>query len=143
MIIKIDVQDNDYAENICEILQNKVFGLLFIFEDYFFAQLDEIRGKSDKESLTKFVEISKKRDELRKWFSFEDGVPKEEVKNTKKIIKESILFLIKNSYSNDNLKYLSNSITISFPKTMKAEWENGEVIYYFPTTYSKNKFMLF
>ena len=143
MIVKINIQDNDFASGICDVLQRKVSGLLYIFEDYFWAKLDDIKEKNDPESLRQFVEISTKRDDLREWFMSDDGIPKEEVKNVKQIVKDSVLFLIKNHYDNDTLKYLKDNITISFPKTMKGEWENGEVIYYFPTTYSKNKFLLF
>lgn len=60
----------------------------------------------------------------------------------KDIIKKSILFLIKDDLKR-NLEYLEESIEIEFPKSINCEWENGEVIYYIPNSYTENKFLLF
>ena len=45
MIIKINVNDNDFAEKIEDILETKVNGLIFITDEYFNKQLDELKDK--------------------------------------------------------------------------------------------------
>ena len=55
---------------------------------------------------------------------------------------QSVLFLIKDKFQKD-LNYLEDSIEIEFPKSIDCEWENGEVIYYIPNSYTENKFLLF
>ena len=69
-------------------------------------------------------------------------IPKEKMNEAKDIIKKSILFLIKDDLKR-NLEYLEDSIEIEFPKSINCEWENGEVIYYIPNSYTENKFLLF
>ena len=89
-----------------------------------------------------YKDISIQRDDIKDWI-FNNNIPSEEKENAINIIKQSVLYLIKNSFSNDSLKYLEDVIKISFPKSMNAQWENGEAIFYFPNTYSINKFLLF
>lgn len=141
MIIKININDNDYAERIEEVLETKINGLIFITDEYFNKQLDELKDKKDSEDVKKYVNISIQRDDVRHWL-YEEKIPKDKIDETKDIIKQSVLFLIKDDFQKD-LNYLEESIEIEFPKTMNCEWENGEVIYYIPNTYSQNKFMLF
>ena len=142
MIIKIDINDNDYAEKIFNILNKKVNGLWGICDKYFDDKLDELYDLNDKESLMEYKDISIQRDDIKDWI-FNNNIPSEEKENAINIIKQSVLYLIKNSFSNDSLKYLEDVIKISFPKSMNAQWENGEAIFYSPNTYSINKFLLF
>jgi hypothetical protein len=139
MIIKIDVKDNDFAEKVADRLNSKVNGLVAIYDDYYYSAL---KKEVDNEDPNPYVTIAKERDDIKDWI-YNEKIPTDKIKEAKEIIKKSVLFLIKNSFDDDDLEYLEDEIEISFPKTMKAEWENGEVIYYFPHTYSKNKFMLF
>ena len=76
------------------------------------------------------------------YVSSELKIPKEKMNEAKDIIKKSILFLIKDDLKR-NLEYLEDSIEIEFPKSINCEWENGEVIYYIPNSYTENKFLLF
>ena len=142
MIIRIDVQDNDYAETIAEILDRKTRGMMAIYDDYFYGKLDKYADSDDTDSLKKYREVSIQRDNIKNWI-FDDEIPKDKVDEARDILKECVMHLIRNKFSKNDIEYLGNSIEISFPKTMKAEWENGEVIYYIPNTYSENKFMLF
>lgn len=141
MIIKIDVNNNDYAERISEILDKKVNGLWQIYDDYFNDLLEKCQG-NDYDSLLKYREISIKKDDIKEWI-FNDKIPEEKVKEASDIIKECVLHLLYNSYSDESLDYLRKEIVITFPKDMNAKWENGEAIFYFPNTYSKHKFLLF
>ena len=141
MIIKINVNDNDFAEKIEDILETKVNGLIFITDAYFNKQLDELKDKDNPEDVRKYVGISIQRDNVRDWL-YEEKIPKEKISEAKDIIKKSILFLIENDLKR-NLEYLEESIEIEFPKSISCEWENGEVIYYIPNSYTENKFLLF
>ena len=141
MIIKINVNDNDFAEKIEDILETKINGLIFITDEYFNKQLDEFKDKDAPEDVRKYVDISIQRDNVRDWI-YEEKIPKEKMSEAKDIIKKSILFLIKDDLKR-NLEYLEDSIEIEFPKSINCEWENGEVIYYIPNSYTENKFLLF
>ena len=141
MIIKINVNDNDFAEKIEDILETKINGLIFITDEYFNKQLDKLKDKDTPEDVKKYVDISIQRDNVRDWI-YEEKIPKEKMSEAKDIIKKSILFLIKDDLKR-NLKYLEDSIEIEFPKSINCEWENGEVIYYIPNSYTENKFLLF
>ena len=141
MIIKINVNDNDFAEKIEDILETKINGLIFITDEYFNKQLDELKDKDAPEDVRKYVDISIQRDNVRDWI-YEEKIPKEKISEAKDIIKKSILFLIKDDLKR-NLEYLEDSIEIEFPKSINCEWENGEVIYYIPNSYTENKFLLF
>lgn len=141
MIIKINVNDNDFAEKIEDILETKINGLMFITDEYFNKQLDKLKDKDTPEDVKKYVDISIQRDNVRDWI-YEEKIPKEKMNEAKDIIKKSILFLIKDDLKR-NLEYLENSIEIEFPKSINCEWENGEVIYYIPNSYTENKFLLF
>ena len=141
MIIKINVNDNDFAEKIEDILETKLNGLIFITDEYFNKQLDELKDKDAPEDVRKYVDISIQRDNVRDWI-YEEKIPKEKMSEAKDIIKKSILFLIKDDLKR-NLEYLEDSIEIEFPKSINCEWENGEVIYYIPNSYTENKFLLF
>ena len=141
MIIKINVNDNDFAEKIEDILETKINGLIFITDEYFNKQLDKLKDKDTPEDVKKYVDISIQRDNVRDWI-YEEKVPKEKMNEAKDIIKKSILFLIKDDLKR-NLEYLEDSIEIEFPKSINCEWENGEVIYYIPNSYTENKFLLF
>ena len=141
MIIKINVNDNDFAEKIEDILETKVNGLIFITDEYFNKQLDKLKDKDTPEDVKKYVDISIQRDNVRDWI-YEEKIPKEKMNEAKDIIKKSILFLIKDDLKR-NLEYLEDSIEIEFPKSINCEWENGEVIYYIPNSYTENKFLLF
>ena len=57
MIIKINVNDNDFAEKIEDILETKVNGLIFITDEYFNKQLDELKDKDNPEDIRKYVDI--------------------------------------------------------------------------------------
>ena len=141
MIIKINVNDNDFAEKIEDILETKVNGLIFITDAYFNKQLDELKDKDNPEDVRKYVDISIQRDNVRDWL-YEEKIPKDKINEAKNIIKQSVLFLIKDKFQKD-LNYLEDSIEIEFPKSIDCEWENGEVIYYIPNSYTENKFLLF
>ena len=141
MIIKINVNDNDFAERIEDILEAKVNGLVFITDEYFNKQLDELKDKDAPENVRKYVDISIQRDNVRDWL-YEEKIPKDKIDEAKNIIKQSVLFLIKDKFQKD-LNYLEDSIEIEFPKSINCEWENGEVIYYIPNSYTENKFLLF
>ena len=141
MIIKINVNDNDFAEKIEDILETKVNGLIFITDAYFNKQLDELKDKDAPENVRKYVDISIQRDNVRDWL-YEEKIPKDKIDEAKNIIKQSVLFLIKDKFQKD-LNYLEDSIEIEFPKSIDCEWENGEVIYYIPNSYTQNKFLLF
>ena len=141
MIIKINVNDNDFAEKIEDILETKINGLIFITDEYFNKQLDKLKDKDTPEDVKKYVDISIQRDNVRDWI-YEEKIPKEKMSEAKDIIKKSILFLIKDDLKR-NLEYLEDSIEIDFPKSINCEWENGEVIYYIPNSYTENKFLLF
>ena len=141
MIIKINVNDNDFAEKIEDILETKINGLTFITDEYFNKQLDKLKDKDTPEDVKKYVDISIQRDNVRDWI-YEEKIPKEKMNEAKDIIKKSILFLIKDDLKR-NLEYLEDSIEIEFPKSINCEWENGEVIYYIPNSYTENKFLLF
>lgn len=141
MIIKINVNDNDFAEKIEDILETKVNGLIFITDEYFNKQLDELKDKDAPEDVRKYVDISIQRDNVRDWL-YEEKIPKDKIDEAKNIIKQSVLFLIKDKFQKD-LNYLEDSIEIEFPKSIDCEWENGEVIYYIPNSYTENKFLLF
>ena len=141
MIIKINVNDNDFAEKIEDILETKINGLTFITDEYFNKQLDKLKDKDTPEDVKKYVDISIQRDNVRDWI-YEEKIPKEKMSEAKDIIKKSILFLIKDDLKR-NLEYLEESIEIGFPKSISCEWENGEVIYYIPNSYTENKFLLF
>lgn len=141
MIIKINVNDNDFAEKIEDILETKINGLIFITDEYFNKQLDKLKDKDTPEGVKKYVDISIQRDNVRDWI-YEEKIPKEKMSEAKDIIKKSILFLIKDDLKR-NLEYLEDSIEIEFPKSINCEWENGEVIYYIPNSYTENKFLLF
>lgn len=141
MIIKINVNDNDFAEKIEDILETKVNGLIFITDAYFNKQLDELKDKDNPEDVRKYVDISIQRDSVRDWL-YEEKIPKDKIDEAKNIIKQSVLFLIKDKFQKD-LNYLEDSIEIEFPKSINCEWENGEVIYYIPNSYTENKFLLF
>ena len=141
MIIKINVNDNDFAEKIEDILETKINGLIFITDEYFNKQLDKLKDKDTPEDVKKYVDISIQRDNVRDWI-YEEKIPKEKMSEAKDIIKKSILFLIKDDLKR-NLEYLEDSIEIEFPKYINCEWENGEVIYYIPNSYTENKFLLF
>ena len=141
MIIKINVNDNDFAEKIEDILETKINGLIFITDEYINKQLDEFKDKDAPEDVRKYVDISIQRDNVRDWI-YEEKIPKEKMSEAKDIIKKSILFLIKDDLKR-NLEYLEESIEIGFPKSISCEWENGEVIYYIPNSYTENKFLLF
>ena len=141
MIIKINVNDNDFAEKIEDILETKINGLIYITDEYFNKQLDELKDKDTPEDVKKYVDISIQRDNVRDWI-YEEKIPKEKMSEAKDIIKKSILFLIKDDLKR-NLEYLEDSIEIEFPKSINCEWENGEVIYYIPNSYTENKFLLF
>lgn len=141
MIIKINVNDNDFAEKIEDILETKVNGLIFITDAYFNKQLDELKDKDNPEDVRKYVDISIQRDNVRDWL-YEEKIPKDKIDEAKNIIKQSVLFLIKDKFQKD-LNYLEDSIEIEFPKSINCEWENGEVIYYIPNSYTENKFLLF
>lgn len=141
MIIKINVNDNDFAEKIEDILETKVNGLIFITDEYFNKQLDELKDKDAPEDVRKYVDISIQRDNVRDWL-YEEKIPKDKIDEAKNIIKQSVLFLIKDKFQKD-LTYLEDSIEIEFPKSINCEWENGEVIYYIPNSYTENKFLLF
>lgn len=141
MIIKINVNDNDFAEKIEDILETKINGLIFITDEYFNKQLDKLKDKDTPEDVKKYVDISIQRDNVRDWI-YEEKIPKEKMSEAKDIIKKSILFLIKDDLKR-NLEYLEDSIEIEFPKSINCEWENGEVIYYIPNSYTENKFLLF
>lgn len=141
MIIKINVNDNDFAEKIEDILETKVNGLIFITDEYFNKQLDELKDKDAPEDVRKYVDISIQRDNVRDWL-YEEKIPKDKIDEVKNIIKQSVLFLIKDKFQKD-LNYLEDSIEIEFPKSIDCEWENGEVIYYIPNSYTENKFLLF
>ena len=141
MIIKINVNDNDFAEKIEDILETKINGLTFITDEYFNKQLDKLKDKDTPEDVKKYVDISIQRDNVRDWI-YEEKIPKEKMNEAKDIIKKSILFLIKDDLKR-NLEYLEESIEIGFPKSISCEWENGEVIYYIPNSYTENKFLLF
>lgn len=141
MIIKINVNDNDFAEKIEDILETKINGLIFITDEYFNKQLDKFKDKDTPEDVKKYVDISIQRDNVRDWI-YEEKIPKEKMNEAKDIIKKSILFLIKDDLKR-NLEYLEDSIKIEFPKSINCEWENGEVIYYIPNSYTENKFLLF
>ena len=141
MIIKINVNDNDFAEKIEDILETKINGLIFITDEYFNKQLDKLKDKDTPEDVKKYVNISIQRDNVRDWI-YEEKIPKEKMNEAKDIIKKSILFLIKDDLKR-NLEYLEDSIEIEFPKSINCEWENGEVIYYIPNSYTENKFLLF
>lgn len=141
MIIKININDNDFAEKIEDILETKVNGLIFITDEYFNKQLDELKDKDAPEDVRKYVDISIQRDNVRDWL-YEEKIPKDKIDEAKNIIKQSVLFLIKDKFQKD-LNYLEDSIEIEFPKSIDCEWENGEVIYYIPNSYTENKFLLF
>ena len=141
MIIKINVNDNDFAEKIEDTLETKINGLIFITDEYFNKQLDKLKDKDTPEDVKKYVDISIQRDNVRDWI-YEEKIPKEKMSEAKDIIKKSILFLIKDDLKR-NLEYLEDSIEIEFPKSINCEWENGEVIYYIPNSYTENKFLLF
>ena len=141
MIIKINVNDNDFAEKIEDILETKINGLIFITDEYFNKPLDKLKDKDTPEDVKKYVDISIQRDNVRDWI-YEEKIPKEKMNEAKDIIKKSILFLIKDDLKR-NLEYLEDSIEIEFPKSINCEWENGEVIYYIPNSYTENKFLLF
>ena len=141
MIIKINVNDNDFAEKIEDILETKVNGLIFITDEYFNKQLDELKDKDAPEDVRKYVDISIQRDNVRDWL-YEEKIPKDKIDEAKNIIKQSVLFLIKDKFQKD-LNYLEDFIEIEFPKSIDCEWENGEVIYYIPNSYTENKFLLF
>ena len=141
MIIKINVNDNDFAEKIEDILETKINGLIFITDEYFNKQLDEFKDKDTPEDVKKYVDISIQRDNVRDWH-YEEKIPKDKIDEAKNIIKQSVLFLIKDKFQKD-LNYLEDSIEIEFPKSINCEWENGEVIYYIPNSYTENKFLLF
>lgn len=141
MIIKINVNDNDFAEKIEDILETKINGLIFITDEYFNKQLDKLKDKDTPEDVKKYVDISIQRDNVRDWI-YEEKIPKEKMSEAKDIIKKSILFLIKDDLKR-NLEYLEDSIEIEFSKSINCEWENGEVIYYIPNSYTENKFLLF
>ena len=141
MIIKINVNDNDFAEKIEDILETKINGLIFITDEYFNKQLDKLKDKDTPEDVKKYVDISIQRDNVRDWI-YEEKIPKGKMNEAKDIIKKSILFLIKDDLKR-NLEYLEDSIEIEFPKSINCEWENGEVIYYIPNSYTENKFLLF
>ena len=141
MIIKINVNDNDFAEKIEDIVETKINGLIFITDEYFNKQLDKLKDKDTPEDVKKYVDISIQRDNVRDWI-YEEKIPKEKMNEAKDIIKKSILFLIKDDLKR-NLEYLEDSIEIEFPKSINCEWENGEVIYYIPNSYTENKFLLF
>ena len=141
MIIKINVNDNDFAEKIEDILETKVNGLIFITDEYFNKQLDKLKDKDAPEDVRKYVDISIQRDNVRDWL-YEEKIPKDKIDEAKNIIKQSVLFLIKDKFQKD-LNYLEDSIEIEFPKSIDCEWENGEVIYYIPNSYTENKFLLF
>lgn len=141
MIIKINVNDNDFAEKIEDILETKINGLIFITDEYFNKQLDKLKDKDTPEDVKKYVDISIQRDNVRDWI-YEEKIPKNKIDEAKDIIKKSILFLIKDDLKR-NLEYLEDSIEIEFPKSINCEWENGEVIYYIPNSYTENKFLLF
>ena len=141
MIIKINVNDNDFAEKIEDILETKVNGLIFITDAYFNKQLDELKDKDNPEDVRKYVDISIQRDNVRDWL-YKEKIPKDKIDEAKNIIKQSVLFLIKDKFQKD-LTYLEDSIEIEFPKSINCEWENGEVIYYIPNSYTENKFLLF
>ena len=134
MIIKINVNDNDFAEKIEDILETKINGLIFITDEYFNKQLDKLKDKDTPEDVKKYVDISIQRDNVRDWI-YEEKIPKEKMSEAKDIIKKSILFLIKDDLKR-NLEYLEDSIEIEFPKSINCEWENGEVIYYIPNSYT-------
>ena len=141
MIIKININDNDFAEKIEDILEIKINGLIFITDEYFNKQLDKLKDKDTPEDVKKYVDISIQRDNVRDWI-YEEKIPKNKIDEAKDIIKKSILFLIKDDLKR-NLEYLEDSIEIEFPKSINCEWENGEVIYYIPNSYTENKFLLF
>ena len=141
MIIKINVNDNDFAEKIEDILETKINGLIFITDEYFNKQLDKLKDKDTPEDVKRYVDISIQRDNVRDWI-YEEKIPKGKMNEAKDIIKKSILFLIKDDLKR-NLEYLEDSIEIEFPKSINCEWENREVIYYIPNSYTENKFLLF
>ena len=141
MIIKINVNDNDFAEKIEDILETKINGLIFITDKYFNKKLDKLKDKDTPEDVKKYVDISIQRDNVRDWI-YEEKIPKNKIDEAKDIIKKSILFLIKDDLKR-NLEYLEDSIEIEFQKSINCEWENGEVIYYIPNSYTENKFLLF
>ena len=144
MIVKIDVNDNDFAETVYDCLNKYVQGIGFITDDYFSAKMKQVVGKDNEKSLIAYKEYSIARDEIREYLMYGDEDNKQyDLKLIKKYLKEGIMYLLKDSFSKENYNYLKQSIEISFPKSMKCQWENGEVIYYIPNTYSKNKLLLF
>lgn len=144
MIVRINVNDNDFASSICEKLASQVDGLTFITDSLFNDLLFRLRDKNDAQSLKDYRDIAETRDEIREFFAYGDEGRKEfNLEEIKKYVKEAILNMIKDKYSEEDMLYLEDSIEISFPKSMNCKWENAEVIYYIPNTYSENHFLLF
>ena len=103
--------------------------LYYPFYDNFDTMINKYDG-DDMDSLLTFKEVAIQRDNIKDWF-FDDRIPEENLKEVEYIIKECVLHLLSNSLGRKSLTYLRELITITFPKTMEAKWENGEVIYYF------------
>lgn len=119
----------------------------FITDDYFNMKMKKVLAKDDEESLKAYKEYSIARDEIRDFLMYGDKKRKAKTYDLQLItkhLKEAIMYLIKDdAISKDSYTYIEQSMDITFPESMNCKWENGEVIYYIPNTYSDNKFLLF
>lgn len=125
MIIKITFKDNDFTQVLEEFFDKPVLsGFNYCLEKY---SIDD-----DPETLNTYRKLSILIKGYLHKLKDENNFSKEDKKHLIAILKESILDFIKDNYAED-FEYLSKELIITTQKSVTDHWENGEMIYYFPT----------
>lgn len=125
MIIKATFNDNDFTQVLEQFFEQPLFlGMLYC--------LNKWKDNTNDEILKKYLDTHT---EIENYLHIiQDEKQFTEIKRFRFIIilRDSIKDWLKDNYAED-YEYLSKELHIEMVSTITDRWQNGEVVYYFPT----------
>lgn len=130
MILRISFGDNDFTQFIEEFLDE--------YRRSVYVIALSIMKKYDKDKdLQEYVHTSIYIDELMARLYGEDKRKKDDIQEFIELFKEAFLFWLSNNNNcKESMDYLINNLTVINIRSVKSEWRNMEVVYWF-TDYRK------
>lgn len=124
MIIKITFHDNDFKNVLEKIGRN----MCILYSYYRLTRLVDI---DDPEKIKEYCDNAKEFDKYLKMIQDEEKFTPVDKGLFLRLIIKSVKAWIEDTYP-DDAKYLTDRLEIEIVDSVKDQWENGEVLYYFP-----------
>lgn len=125
MIIKATFNDNDFTQVLEQFFEQPLFTGIYY-------SLNKMKDNNDSQMLRKHIDLHEEIDEYLHIIQDEQQFTPNKRGRFILILRNSIKDWLKDKYP-DDYDYLSKELHVEFVKSVTDEWQNGEIVYYFPT----------